>query len=254
MPRILCLPGYLQSGKIFAEKSSGLRKILTKKLGYQLEYLDPPILLNTKEELPFRLAAEQEKENELWAKIVEGNSNRCWWSHSGANGYEGFDEAVTYLVEHLKAHGPYDGILGFSQGAAMSVILHNCISWLVPSHPAFRIAVLFSPFAFTVPNNSAHTMAEINESVLDIEEYSKVASLNPEYEKYFRPGQKGKAIVVYGTEDGVVPPVRTQFLLRLDPSLLLTCHDGGHYVPNKKLFLNPIVESIQEALEEKPLL
>ena len=33
--------------------------------------------------------------------------------------YENLVESMKFLTDHLDAHGPYDGILGFSQGASM---------------------------------------------------------------------------------------------------------------------------------------
>ena len=95
--RFLCLPGYLQSGKILAEKSSGIRKAFTKKLGYELDYIDPPIVIGSPSDLPFSLGDGAEAE-ERWQGLVDKNANRCWWQHdlSGLNlrPYVGFGVAL----------------------------------------------------------------------------------------------------------------------------------------------------------------
>lgn len=252
MPRILCLPGFLQSGSLLAEKSSGLRKLLTKKLNYELDYVDPPVVISNKEELPFQLSADAEEADTKWKEIVEKNVNRCWWLHSPSDEYKGFDEAVKYLVKHIETNGPYDGIIGFSQGAAMSAILANSIEQLVPPHGPLSIAVIFSPFAFTVPKTPGEEMARINSEVKDLQEYKSRAELNPKYSQFFAPKSPStKVVAVYGTEDAVVPPVRTEFLCSLYPEIEVVKHDGGHYMPNKKLFLNPIVDFFKDALESK---
>ncbi|KAF8002905.1 hypothetical protein HF325_002150 [Metschnikowia pulcherrima] len=75
MPKLLCLPGFLQSGTVFAEKSSGIRKLLTKKLGYELDYIDPPVVISSKEQLPFKLSADPQEEAERWDDVVAKNLN-----------------------------------------------------------------------------------------------------------------------------------------------------------------------------------
>ena len=37
--------------------------------------------------------------------------------------YEGIDESVALVVDYLKKNGPFEGIMGFSQGAAMATRL-----------------------------------------------------------------------------------------------------------------------------------
>lgn len=49
---------------MFAEKLSGFRKTLSKKYGYELEYLDAPILIEKKEDLPFLLGTDEKEANE----------------------------------------------------------------------------------------------------------------------------------------------------------------------------------------------
>ncbi|GEQ72456.1 hypothetical protein JCM33374_g6143 [Metschnikowia sp. JCM 33374] len=254
MPRILCLPGFLQSGSLLAEKSSGLRKLLTKKLNYDLVYLDPPVIISTKDQLPFKLSVDPQEENERWADIVAKDVNRCWWLKSSSNDYVGFEDAMKYIVKHLEENGPYDGIIGFSQGAAMSAIVANSIEKLVPKNGPLGIAVLFSPFAFTVPKNTNEEMAQLNSEITDLKEYTSRVDLNPLYKTYFEPqsSPSTKMVAVYGTEDAVVPPVRTEYLCSLYPEIEIVKHDGGHYMPNKKSFLNPIVELFKGSLEGKP--
>lgn len=253
MPKFLCLPGYLQSGKVFAEKSSGLRKLLTKKLNYELVYIDPPTIIKTKEDLPFVLAADENEANEKWQLIVDNNLNRCWWVHTEDGRYEGFKEAMEYVVKHIQETGPYDGIIGFSQGAAMSAAVANTLGSFLPNHGHLKVAVLFSSFAFTLPINKDETMSQINSDVTDVDTYKGKVELVSEYANFFAaPADFSTAIAsVYGSEDAVVPAVRSEYLAQLYPPGTVTAfkHDGGHYLPNKKQFLNPIVEYIKHAVE-----
>lgn len=72
----------------------------------------------------------------------------------------GFSDSVHFLVEYIQENGPFDGVLGFSQGAALAVLLLLVLSqddWRnrfnIPSHvPQFRLAVILSGFRFLTPN------------------------------------------------------------------------------------------------------
>ena len=65
------MPGYLQNGSTFAAKSSGIRKILTKKLDCQLDYVDPYHSIESWREFSFPIAANEEESDKTWASIVE---------------------------------------------------------------------------------------------------------------------------------------------------------------------------------------
>lgn len=255
MPKFLCLPGYLQTGKVFAEKSSGIRKLLTKKLNYDLDYIDPPVQLSM-DQLPFQLAATEEEAKEKWDGIVEQDLNRCWW-HAHNGNYDGFNDSLDYVIKHMKENGPYDGIIGFSQGAAMSAIVANSVGKLLPENGPVKVAVLFSSFAFTLPRDPKDADAHLGYNDESLDEFSAKVKLNDNYHQYFSvpQGFATKVLLVYGSEDQVVPPVRVQYLNRLYGDHLQEFkHEGGHFLPNKKPFLQPIVEAIQESVEAKPSL
>ena len=161
-PRLLCLPGYLQNGRIFAEKSSGLRKLLTKKHGYELDYLDPPIIIEEKAHLPFCLAADEAEAETKWKGIKELGVNRCWWQHKEPGVYEGIERSLEFVTNYIQEHGPYDGLIGFSQGAAMAAFFTNTphpglvvAKALGNPSPELSAAGLISGFGFVQSNASA---------------------------------------------------------------------------------------------------
>ncbi|CAI4510184.1 CFS_G0023990.mRNA.1.CDS.1 [Saccharomyces cerevisiae] len=61
-------------------------------------------------------------------------------------------EGLKSVVDRIRANGPYDGIVGFLQGAALSSIITNKISELVPDHPQFKVSVVISGYSFTEPD------------------------------------------------------------------------------------------------------
>lgn len=253
MPKLLCLPGFLQSGRVFAEKSSGLRNSLGKKYNYELKYLDPPVIIPNRNRIQFQLAETEEEAITKWEAIKELNCNRCWWLPEGSNPYGGFELSLETVIQHIKANGPYDGIVGFLQGAAMAAIVSNSITLLLPEHDPFRVAVLFSPFVFVTPVHSADSVPELNSEITDLATYREKVSVFCGFEKYFSPRESPtRFISIFGTEDSVVPQIRTEYFNSLYPEIEVMKHNGGHYVPNHKVFLEPLLDSIRKAVEAHP--
>ncbi|KAL7662419.1 Serine hydrolase domain-containing protein [[Candida] zeylanoides] len=252
MPRLLCLPGYLQSGKVFAEKSSGLRKMLTKK-NFELDYVDPPYVIANHRDLPFVLSDNDDEASAKFNELVDRGVNRAWWQYRSPGHYEGFAESVEYLVQHIRKNGPYDGVMGFSQGAAMAAMLTNRVVELVPSQPQFTVAILISGFAFVEARDPQRTdMQVLTYSEPTVEDYDAQVRILPQYESYFTVSPSATTTVasVYGTADMTVPAIRSAHLAHLyGPRSHTFVHDGGHFVPNKKPFLLPIVDVVTGAFE-----
>ena len=71
-----------------------------------------------------------------------------WWSFENGT-YTGILESLKYIEQYSKEHGPFEGVLGFSQGACLAAILcatHSRYPELSPL-PGLRFGVLFSGFA-----------------------------------------------------------------------------------------------------------
>lgn len=232
--KILCLHGFLQNAKVFSEKSSGIRKLL-KKNNIQTEYLDGPTVLS-KQDLPFTI------DDDKWEAIEKDQLNKSWFYHTDISSELNIETAINTVSEYIKEHGPFDGILGFSQGAALAAIVTNQIKTLVPDHPYFKVSILFSAYSFTEKDpNSADANA---------------LRITPKYQDSFQPPKdlSTKVIFIYGLNDNAVPGERSKFLYNIyntteGVDVKFFEHDGGHLVVNKKDFLRPVVEEITEALK-----
>ncbi|EMG49058.1 hypothetical protein G210_0266 [Candida maltosa Xu316] len=256
--KILCLPGYLQNGSTFAAKSSGLRKLLTKKLNCQLDYIDPCHKIESWREFSFPIAATPEESDKTWEGIVSSGNNVRWFEHKEPGVNHGLEDSIKYIVNHIKENGPYDGIIGFSQGALMCEFITNSIKRLLPSHPDFKVSLSISGFYLTEPadgNLAKEHRDEIND-VTDLDEYKKLVRISPDVEKYSIPPEdlQTQVLMVFGESDNIVAPIRARYVSTFYKSPKLFPHDGAHYVPNKKDFLQPIVKVFDEALNEKPML
>ncbi|XP_063986032.1 esterase OVCA2 isoform X2 [Diachasmimorpha longicaudata] len=134
--KILAIHGYYQSGPIFRSKLGSLRK------GFKnIEFIFA--------EAPHEVPPEQ------FAKDGEDTvAGKGWWFNTEkyyfkatepSNLSVGYEESLAYIEKLIHEKGPFDGILGFSQGASFVSIL--CALQQKKLSPInFKFAVLISGF------------------------------------------------------------------------------------------------------------
>lgn len=115
----------------------------------------------------------------------------------------GLDDSVAVVREAVKAQGPFDGILGFSQGAAFVAMLCSLQEQKLEPEFNFRFAVLVAGF------RSACKEHNIFYNVL-----LQIPSLH-----------------VFGLEDRVIPDNMSRDLLPTFQDPVVLTHPGGHFVP-----------------------
>lgn len=120
MLKVLCLHGKFQSGDIFLRQTGAFRKSLNNIIDFH--FVTSP--------------HQTESPNETSHQGL-GTSDPVytWWvgrdPTTGPDGevtfksYEGQDESIAVIDEYIAAHGPFDGILGFSQGGILASMLAN---------------------------------------------------------------------------------------------------------------------------------
>jgi fermentation-respiration switch protein FrsA (DUF1100 family) len=137
-----------------------------------------------------------------------------WWharSHRGDPGvpydvapvraYDGFEESRAHLLEILARRGPYDGVFGFSQGAALTGVLAALNAR--PGGPAFRFAIMVGGFLPADPQLRS----------LFPERLLKLPSLH-----------------LIGARDGIVPPQLSNALAARFERPVVVSHYGGHVI------------------------
>ncbi|XP_039128387.1 dihydrofolate reductase-like [Dioscorea cayenensis subsp. rotundata] len=70
------------------------------------------------------------------------------------NEYTNLDESVSFLCDYITEHGPFDGLLGFSQGAKLSALLlgYQAQGKILQDHPPFKFFVSISGSKFKDPS------------------------------------------------------------------------------------------------------
>ncbi|KAM9348820.1 esterase OVCA2 isoform 2-T2 [Symphorus nematophorus] len=203
--RVLCIHGYRQNGASFREKTGALRKLLKKQV--ELVYMSAPHSVQQAS------SEASEKENGSGARSGGEDDPRGWWfsdvqarSFSAQQQCEeslGIDESVTAVREAVKVQGPFDGILGFSQGAAFVAMLCSLQEQKLEPEFSFRFAILVAAFR----------------------------SACKEHQTFYNSPLQIPSLHVFGLEDRVIPDIMSRELLPSFQDPLVLTHPGGHFVP-----------------------
>lgn len=84
-----------------------------------VDYLDGPIVVNSMEGFKEELGTE----SFYGLSIMSRKVGKAWWVKAADGSYPEFDTTVDYVLDCYKNHGPFDGIIGFSQGAGLGLFL-----------------------------------------------------------------------------------------------------------------------------------
>lgn len=232
--RVLCLHGYVQNGSLFRQRTGSLRKALSSRVK-EFVFLDAPH--DARGAFPEGQAEASEPGEAPQQQPSSSEDVRGWWT-SGENVEPaaapgqwvrpsqsrravGVDESLALLVETLQKDGPFDGILGFSQGAAMGALLlahvHKHASGQLCGLTLPRFAILVAGF---VP---------MDDRLQSLMATSDVA------------GSGVAVLCVSGTEDALVPPDRVQTLADCfggvsSGRVQVFSHPGGHGIPSNAAF------------------
>ncbi|XP_048756066.2 esterase OVCA2-like [Ostrea edulis] len=217
MLKILCIHGYRQNNQSFRERTGAFRKVV-KKIA-DLVFISAPNLVP-----PLESSEEEGATNNA--------DQRGWWFSSSDDKYvaqdftdccKGYHESVQVIKQALVEQGPFDGILAFSQGAAMM----SLICGLKEQDPE-------SPFQF--------------DFVILVAGFK---SRQKPHESLYEKPIATPSLHVFGDTDKVIPREMSEELLQyfVDPKTLQ--HSGGHFIPvsgpQKKVYL----EFLQPYLDRK---
>ncbi|CAM9472226.1 unnamed protein product [Chrysoparadoxa australica] len=153
--RLLCLHGYYQNAEALQAQMSPLAETLGNTA--ELVFADGPLVTSYPPEVSRALEARGSR--------VEEGSLRGWWrsneSPPGCWRYEGWEKAIETVREEAanNSSGPFDGLVGYSQGAALaSLVLSSkpcadqwspsfglLVSGFIPRDPAAAALVSESP-------------------------------------------------------------------------------------------------------------
>ncbi|KAI9511450.1 FSH1-domain-containing protein [Russula earlei] len=213
-PKVLVLHGYSQNASIFSKRLAALRKSVGKDI--ELVFVDAPHVLE-----PVDLTGHGTTLDMLGASEASAASEdpalkpRGWYKTDlTRTRTDGLEESLAHLRDILRTQS-FEGIFGFSQGAAMAALLaallerpHHHPPFLVdgvPPHPPFRFCIAVSGFKVAGPLSAA----------------------------VFSEGYATPTLHVLGKNDILVVEERSRVLINVSAGKRVVEHEGGHFVPSK---------------------
>ncbi|HET7504078.1 MAG TPA: hypothetical protein VFK02_23820 [Kofleriaceae bacterium] len=133
-----------------------------------------------------------------------------WWhateDAAGAVRYRGVSGTRSWLAAFFRSAGPFDGVFGFSQGAALSALLVALSAFDCAAVPRFDFAMLVGGFASRDPRHA---------EAFGIAGGIDVPSLH-----------------IIGRADAIVPPRASHALASRFRAPAIVEHDGSHVIPS----------------------
>ena len=241
--KILMLHGYTQSGELFHAKTRALEKHLQKLFpGCQLSYPTGPRRLRPSDIPGFDTSTTSDTQE------IESFG---WWQRSDDAEpvlYVGFEDGMAKLAETLATEGPFDGVIGFSQGACASAMVASLLEG-----PERRKS--FEKFHSSNPNSIPFptSFEKLDHPPLKFFiPYSGFAAPGERYQALYNPHIMTPACHFLGSLDTLVDEAKARTLIDAcggEDKTQVVWHPGGHFLPSSKQYLNAASDFIKGCLQ-----
>ncbi|RAK92598.1 dihydrofolate reductase [Aspergillus costaricaensis CBS 115574] len=265
--KLLCLHGYTQSGPLFHAKSRAVIKHLTKTLlpttGYTITTTYPtgPIHL-----LPSDIPGYEPSTTQGGSTTTSDDTPTeayGWFRRSSTANpplYTDLHLGLETIANVIKTEGPFDGVVGFSQGAAMAAIV---AALLEPGREEVmdkfvREGSVFEENGenvkgFEVPSVWWECVRSVGQGQLKFAVcYSGFRAPGPRYSGFYEGGVKTPVLHVLGSLDAVVDEGRSRALVEVTDAVdvegRVVVHPGGHFVPAQRPYLDAVVGFVRGVL------
>lgn len=154
------------------------------------------------------------------------------------------------MAETIHEQGPFDGVIGFSQGGALAAMV---ASLLEPGRRQAFDALCASqsekfpyPISF-VGKNGEPLQQPLKFAII----YSGFVAPIEYYEGFYNPKIKTSVLHFLGSLDTVVEEMRSRLLINSceDTDQNVLVHPGGHFLPSQKIWLDGAVAFIRKSIE-----
>ena len=150
--------------------------------------------------------------------------------------YDELDASIDYLSEYIQQYGPFDGIIGFSQGAVMTMVLTAlCEAGTLPGRAE---ALLQQP----VPIRQAAPQAPFKFTI-SISGYKASERL---YSGCFEPRINTPSLHILAELDTMVENSDSIDLVNVCVDAKVITHVAGHVVPTSSTVLRQMADFVQD--------
>lgn len=228
--RLLMIHGYAQNDDIFRAKSRRFSAYMHTTYPHaELIWAGGPLHLH-----PDDIAeTSEDEEGQEDQPILDF---RAWfYQHVPGRSLEGLSKSLSYLAELLQTRGPFDGVVGFSQGSVMAVILASLLQGdtrrrAYEALPRSSDPTMPYPAAFS---HLAHPPLKFG--ILFCPGLLRIAGMEWLWED---PGLSTPFCRFVGSWDTVVSDIQRETVLEMTATKgsVTVMHRGGHCLPTSESF------------------
>ena len=220
--KLLFLHSFRQNARLMRARTKKMRKQLADIA--DIVYANAPLPYSPKGDIKEAVYA-------AFGRLRDTEHQRIWWNaDEGNTQYEGVDVSLAYIEQMCKQHGPFDGIIGFSQGGALTGLV-------AAMEPEKALGLQFVVCISGFPSRSA------------------------QHDELLQPNSISlPSLHVVGQNGLLVDPDRTFALAHCFQTPQIIEHSGGHFVPDKwpldeiktfmKGFCKPYIDPAQRTLPQ----
>lgn len=225
--------GAWQSGELFRAKASALEKLIQRAFGPNgVDFVYPTGR--------FEFASTDDS-----SELRDQRGTYCWWQADNIDGlYPGLMTGLESTASVLKDCGPFDGIIGFSQGGAMA----GMVASLLEENRKEAFARFEAHGGMGYPDAFTSLDHPPLKFVVSISGY---ATSYPAYHAFYEPYIGTPSLHLLGSSDKVVGKAAPMRLIEscqssnMETRPVVIWHPGGHCVPSGERDLDLVVEFIR---------
>ena len=159
------------------------------------------------------------------------------------------EQGLVRIAETIKSKGPFDGVIGFSQGGAGAAIVTSLLE--VGRRDAFAAACSKHPAKFAYPKSFLKEDGSTIQPPLSFAiVYSGFAAPSELYSGFYEPNIKTPVLHFLGSLDTLVDEKRSRILVDSCEKAhdRVVIHPGGHFLPSQKVWLDATVGFIRDCV------
>ena len=236
-PRILCLHGKAQTAESFSKKIGGARRKLER--AFDLTFLDGPINLDEIEQQTYTSSGEAApimNTGRAWflRELIEdngsNNSNTSTDNSGDPYRYIKLTDAIEYVANYANDNGPYDALMGFSQGGTLATALAT--SGAVPVRAVLTAGAPHIEEAFVAASAFARRGGTNSTDDVDTDIGLTIPKLH-----------------LAGETDAMISTDSTSRLAERGGNGEMIVHEKGHLFPTRAVHVDRMVEFLKSSFE-----